>query len=239
PLGIEGAPIRVSPGNVRVQIPVAQQLSYKTVGIQPTVVGIPQPGHIIEGVTVEPPAITIVGSPQALAAVNFATTERVDTTDATSTFARQVSVLVPEGVSLVQEGVSRVTVRLNALDLAQSVFAIPLAENLDPGLMITSALPTVQIVIRGAPLALQALQGSDVRVTLPLGGLGDGSHQVELAAAAPLGISVQSMSPRVVAVTLATSATSSPSSPVPAPSPGLPGTPGATPAGATPEGGSP
>lgn len=203
PVGTEGVPVRVSPEYVRVQIPVTQQLSYKTVGLQPVLTGTPQSGHLIDGITVEPPAVTIVGSPQALAAVNFATTERVDTTDATSTFARQVSIIVPEGVSVVQEGLARVTVRLSALDLAQAIATVPLPEGLRPGLELVSTIPSVQVTIRGAPLALRSLQGTDVRSSLSLDSLGGGSHQVEVAVSTPPGITVLSINPPMVQVTIA------------------------------------
>jgi YbbR domain-containing protein len=203
PVGAEGGPVRVSPERVRVQIPVTQQLSYKTVGLQPVLTGTPQSGHLIDGITVEPPAVTIVGSPQALAAVNFATTERVDTTDATSTFARQVSVIVPEGVSVVQEGLARVTVRLSALDLAQAIVTVPLPEGLRPGLELVSTIPSVQVTIRGAPLALRSLQGTDVRASLSLDSLGAGSHQVEVAVSTPPGVTVLSINPPMVQVTIA------------------------------------
>lgn len=220
PVGTEGVAVRVSPTNVRVQIPVTQQLTYKTVGVQPAIAGTPQSGHLIEGVTVEPPAVTIVGSPQALAAVNFAATERVDTTDATSTFARQVSVIVPEGVSVVQEGLVRVTVRLTALDLAQGIATVPLPENIPPGLELVGTIPNVQLAIRGAPLTLRALQGSDIRASLNLESLGAGSHQIEVAVSAPPGITVLSINPQTVQVTLApvpTPPTTTPVSATPSP----------------------
>lgn len=203
PVGAEGGPVRVSPAEVRVQIPVTQQLGYKTVGLQPVLTGTPQSGHLIDGITVEPPAVTIVGSPQALAAVNFASTERIDTTDATSTFARQVSVIVPEGVSVVQDGLARVTVRLSALDLAQAIATVPLVDGLRPGLEVVSAIPSVQVTMRGAPLALHSLQGTDIRASLSLDSLGAGSHQVEVAVSTPPGIAVVAINPQMVQVTLA------------------------------------
>lgn len=211
PVVLEGPGLRLSPPAVRVRIPITQQLSYKTVGVQPNVVGAVQSGYVVQGISTEPSAVTIVGSPQALAAVNVAQTASIDLTDASSTFARQVSVVVPEGVSLIQEGLARVTVRLAPIDLTQSLTAVPVPEDVTAGLQVVSALPSVQIVLQGAPSAARALDPSDLRVGLSLAGLEAGSHQVEVQATAPVGMSVQSINPRVISVTLAPTARETPS----------------------------
>jgi YbbR domain-containing protein len=202
PVASDGPAIRVNPAQIRVRIPVEQQLSYKTVGVQPTISGSVQSGYVIEGVTTEPSAVTIVGAPQALASANYAQTEPIDATDASATFARQVSVIVPEGVSVVGEGEVRVTVRIAPLSLSQSVSAVPVPENVSSGLQVGSALPSVQIILQGPPSALRGIQPSDVRVTVNLAGRGAGTHQVAVDVAAPPGITAQSINPSVVSVTL-------------------------------------
>jgi YbbR domain-containing protein len=202
PVTSEGPSLRVNPTTVRVRVPVEQQLSYKTVGVQPAITGSVQSGYIIEGVTTEPAAITVVGSPQALASTNFAQTEQIDATDANATFARQVSVIVPEGVSVVQEGTVRVTVRVAPLSLTQSVSAVPTATNLTPGLQVVSALPSVQIILQGPPSALRGVQPSDLRVSVNLAGMGPGPHQATVDVAAPPGLTVQTVNPSVITVTL-------------------------------------
>src|SRR5206468_9457355 len=108
-INAEGRGLRLTPPAVRVHIPISQQLSYKTVGIQPSVVGSVQNGYVIEGVTTEPSAITIVGNPRTTAQVNFADTEQIDVTDASAPTTRQVSISVPDGVSVLQQSVVRVT----------------------------------------------------------------------------------------------------------------------------------
>ncbi|MPZ16120.1 MAG: hypothetical protein GEU73_17165, partial [Chloroflexi bacterium] len=108
-VSIEGRGVLLTPPAVRVRIPVAQQLGYRTVGVQPHVVGVVQSGFVIEGVSAEPSAVTIVGAPRALSEVNFAQTEEVDVSDVNTTLTRQVSVVVPDGVSVVQQGTARVT----------------------------------------------------------------------------------------------------------------------------------
>jgi YbbR domain-containing protein len=198
----DGPTIRLNPPMVRVRIPIEQQLSYKTVGVQPSITGAVQSGYVIEGVTTEPSAVTIVGAPQALSGTNFARTEPIDTTDVSATFARQVSVIVPEGVSVVGEGTVRVTIRVAPLSLTQAVSAVPVPENITSGLQVGSALPNVQIILQGPPSALRGVQASDVRVSVNLAGRGAGTHQVAVEVAAPPGITAQSINPSVIPVTL-------------------------------------
>jgi YbbR domain-containing protein len=220
PVDSQGQPvaterIRINPGMARVHVPITQQLSYKTVGIQPDIVGGVQSGYVIDGVTVEPAALTIAGQPRALAGVNFVTTEQIDVTDATATFARQVSVILPEGVATLQDGLVRVTVRISPIVLTQAYATVPVIENLTPGLQVTSSLPRVQVVLEGITTQLRGTQPGELRATVDLAGLGVGSHSVPVVVAPPPGLTVQSVSPSVVLVTIADTREPTSAPPVP------------------------
>jgi YbbR domain-containing protein len=202
PVVQEGRNLRINPESVRVRVPIAQQLSYKTVAVRPSVTGNVQTGFALEGVALEPAVVTLVGTPRALGNVNFAETETVDATDASQNFARQVSLRLPEGLSLLQPDLVRVTVRVTPLTVAQP-FPTPLrVENLGPGLVMTSTLPPVQVALQGPAPILRGLDPTDVRSTLDLDGLGPGLHQVQVRARAPDDVRIQSIVPEVVSVTL-------------------------------------
>ena len=132
PVSTEGRGLRITPPAVRVRIPITQQLSYKTVPIQPVVTGTVQNGYAIEGITTDPATATIVGNPRTIAPMNYADTDRIDVTDASATLTRQVELSVPEGVSILEQDLSRVTVRIVPLMLTQALTAIPLPEGLKP-----------------------------------------------------------------------------------------------------------
>lgn len=222
PVDAQGQPVpterlRMTPGMVRVHATITQQLSYKTVGVQPEIVGSVQSGYVIDGVTVEPSAIMIVGQPRALAGVNFVSTERIDVTDANATFARQASLVLAEGVSLPQESTVRVTVRISPIVLSQSYVTVPAIENVAPGLQVTSPIPQVQIVLEGVTSQLRGVQPTDLRAILDMMGLGVGTHSVPVTVITPPGLSVQTVSPRVITVTLAD--LREPTAPPPLPTP--------------------
>jgi YbbR domain-containing protein len=216
------APVRISPATVKVRVPITQQLSYKTVGLQPELTGTPRSGYVITGVTAEPATVTLVGAPRALAAVNTANTEPIDVSDASTTFTRQVGVGVAEGLSVVQQETVRVTVRISPIVLSQSFTTVPVPDNLGAGVQITSALPSVQVVLQGPASSLQNLLATDLRASLNLAGLPAGTHQINVEVAAPPGVTTQSVSPRIVPVTLVVV---TPPTPVPEPTQPPPPTP--------------
>ncbi len=220
PVDAQGQPVpadrlRFNPAMVRVHVSINQQLSYKTVGVQPDIAGSVQSGYVIAGVTVEPAALTIVGSPRALGAVNFVTTEPIDVTDATATFTRQASVVLPEGVSAVQDGGVRVTVRVTPIVLTQSFLTVPTVENLGAGLQVTSSLPRVQVVVEGVTTQLQNIQPGDFQATVNLAGLSPGSHSVPVEVSTRTGLTIQSVNPGVVTVTIADTRNPTPPAPPP------------------------
>jgi YbbR domain-containing protein len=226
PVDAQGQPVpterlRVSPTLVRAHVSITQQLGYKTVGIQPDIVGNAQSGYAIAGVTVEPAALTIVGPPRALGGVNFVTTERIDVADATATFTQQASVILPEGISLLQDSPVRITVRITPIVLTQTFSTVPVIENLGPGLQVTNSLPRVQIALAGLTTQLQGTQSGDFRASIDLTGIGPGSHSVPVQVSTRSGLTVQSVSPNSVSVVIAD--TPNPTA-VPEPATALPAT---------------
>jgi hypothetical protein len=64
---------------------------------------------------------------------------------------------VPEGASVLQQDVVRVTVRIVPLVLTQAFTAVPVPEKLPSGLQVLSPLPSVQVVFQGPAGALRSL----------------------------------------------------------------------------------
>ncbi len=201
-ISAEGRGLRLAPPAVRVRIPVSQQFASKSVGVQPVMSGSVKSGYVIEGVATEPSVVTIVGAPRVVGPATFAETERIDVTDVSSTFTRQVALLAPDGVSMLQQDVARVTVRVAPLVLMQSFATVPVPAGLPSNLQVVSSLPSVQVVFQGPASTLQGVAAGDFRATVNLEGLTAGTHRATVDVEAPSGISVQSVNPRVIAVTL-------------------------------------
>jgi YbbR domain-containing protein len=205
-VSLEARGLSVTPAAVRVRIPVTQEVSHKIVGVQPDLAGSLQSGYVVQGVTVDPSSVTIAGAPRAVSAVTFASTERIDLTGLSSTVTRQVTLAVPEGVSILQQEVARVTVNVSPLVLTQSFPSVPVPEGLSEGLQVVSSIPSVQVVFQGPASMLRAFGAGDFHATVDLQGLSAGTHSAAVTVEAPPGVTVQSVNPRVIAITISESA---------------------------------
>jgi YbbR domain-containing protein len=204
--------LKITPETVHVQVAVTQQLSYKTVAIQASVGGTPQSGFAIQGITVEPPVATLAGAPTALSGVDFAASEHIDVSDANGTLARQVAILVPPGVFVVQQDLVRVTVRIGPLDIAQTVTTAVTADNLPDGARLAGKIPLVQITLDGPAPAFRLLNFGDVKARVDLSGLGPGTHSMPVQVSAPGDFSIVSVIPDLVTVMLEAPAQPGPTS---------------------------
>lgn len=199
----EGRSARISPETVRVRLSISQLLSYKTVPVRAVVTGNADIGYTIEGITVEPSSVTLVGSPANLANVDALDTQQVEVGDATASIVRQVPFRVPSGLSVSGENSARVTVRIVPLVVLQP-FSIPIAvTGVQPGLQVITPLPFAQAVFRGPTPVLRNIDPGQLRATVDLSGRGPGLHEVPVQFAFPAELNVQSTTPTSVAIRIA------------------------------------
>ncbi len=202
--------VGVSPPTVNVEVPVAQQVGYKEVGIRPVVRGRVAAGYYLQPVDLEPATVTVVGSPSTLAEVNFADTEPIDIGNSSTSVVRRVQVVPPPGLTLLQPQPVNVTLRVSPLIVSQAVRLVPSIENLSPGVELVSGLPQLEVTLMGPAPTLQALTPRDFRVVLDLAGLRAGTHDVEPRVTVPPGFSLERVEPARVTITLREAPTPAP-----------------------------
>lgn len=218
--GTEVRAVRVNPSTVNVEVPVAQQVGYKEVGVRPVVRGRVSPGYLLQPVEVEPATVTVVGSPAALSNVSFVDTEPVDVSNLSSSVVRRVQVVPPTGLTLLQPQPVSLTIRVTPLTVSQTLRVAPTIQGLPQGMEIVGDVQPVDITLNGPAPTLQTLTPRDFRVVLELNNLGAGRHELEPKVAVPGGFSLERVEPARVVVTLRAAAT-----PVPSPTPILAPTP--------------
>ncbi|MBI4494810.1 MAG: hypothetical protein HY690_18700 [Chloroflexi bacterium] len=201
--GAEVKGVRLTPPQIGVEIPVNQEVSYKEVGIRPITRGRLAPGYYLLPPEVEPASATIVGHPAVLSGVSFLETEAVDVSDVSSSIVRRTKVQIPSGVSLLQPQLTAlVTVRVQALEITQSVRLLPTIEGLGPDLVVGSQLPLIELAVSGPAPTLQGLNARDFKVTLNLAELGPGRHTVQPRVALPSSFKLERLAPQDVTVEL-------------------------------------
>lgn len=194
--------VRVNPPTVSVEVPVAQQVSYKEVGVRPVVQGRLASGYYLEPVEVNPPSTTIVGEPNQLAAVSYVETEPIDVRGLSTTSIRQVFLRAPAGVTFLQARPVTVTLRVTALPTTQTLQVVPTVVGLPEGLQLADPLPNVELTITGPAPTFQSLQAKDFRVTLDLAGREAGQQSVPLQPQIPAGFRLESLNPNSLTITL-------------------------------------
>jgi YbbR domain-containing protein len=218
--GTEVRAVRVNPSTVNVEVPVAQQVGYKEVGVRPVVRGSVAPGYYLQPIEVEPSTVTVVGSPAALANVSFVDSEPIDVSNLSSSVVRRVQVTPPTGLTLLQPQPVSLTIRVTPLTVSQTLRVSPTIQGLGPGLEIVGDVPRVDVTLSGPAPTLQSLTARDFRVLVDLSGLGPGRHDLEPNVAVPGGFTLERVDPPRVPVTIRAVPT-----PIPSPTPILAPTP--------------
>jgi YbbR domain-containing protein len=218
--GTEVRAVRVNPSTVNVEVPVAQQVGYKEVGVRPVVRGRVAAGYYLQPIEVEPSTVTVVGSPAALSNVSFVDSEPVDISNLSSSVVRRVQVVPPTGLTLLQPQPVSLTIRVTPLTVSQILRVGPTLQGLGPGLEIVGDVPQVDVTLNGPAPTMQSLTSRDFRVVVDLTGLGPGRHELEPQVAVPGGFTLERVEPARVTVTIRAVPT-----PVPSPTPILAPTP--------------
>src|SRR5579883_2277467 len=145
-------------------------------------------------------ALTVIGEPQPLGAVESLDTEPIDLSGATGPITRQVSVLPPAGVTLARAEPLSVTVQVAALSLRQTLPVPVSVQGVGSDLFVASDVPIVNVTASGP--ADQGLSASDVRATVDASGLGEGTATLPVHVTLPDRYQLEQVSPASVRVVL-------------------------------------
>jgi YbbR domain-containing protein len=201
--------VTLSPAAVRVRVPIKLSSSYRPLAVKVVLGGQVAPGYRITNISVEPPAITVFGAPEVIAALpGFIETQPISLEGAQEDVVKQPALNLPSDVTLVP-GQQQVEVRVS-IEPIQSSLAMeitPESQGLGPGLVVTVSLQTVEVILGGPMPMLETLQAGDVRVLLDLLNLTPGTYQIEPQVLKPTGLTVLSINPATVQVEIVAAST--------------------------------
>jgi YbbR domain-containing protein len=195
--------ISIEPQTVKVRLPVQQQVSYKQVGVRPSLTGAVAAGYWVESVGAEPSSVTVVGDPKLLAGINYLETAPLSIDALSSGVVQDVKIAVPQGLSLVQQQSVRVRVLVSPLQTSQVVRVAPKIINLDPRLRVTGGPAYIEVVLQGPAPIMQGIRVDTLVVTVDANGLSEGSYSVKPVIVTPPAVSVASVQPETVGLVLA------------------------------------
>jgi YbbR domain-containing protein len=193
--------VSLSADKVLVELPVVQELGYKTVPVVPDVRGTVAFGYQVVGIMVDPQSTTVAGDPRALADLSYLQTSPVDVSGAVGDVAVSAEPALPVGVALARSQTLFVRVLVSPVESSKTLEIAPQVKGagdhpvtVDPG--------AVQVTVSGPMPVLTKLRPQDVTVTVDATGLIVGTHNIKPTVIVPSLLKLVSVAPSDVSVTV-------------------------------------
>lgn len=209
-LGDAVGQVAVEPRATHVTIPVFSDRETRTLPINPVVTGAPAPGFEIAAVTVDPPVMLVEGDADQLAELVRVDTDQVTMTGASSDRTVQVGFDLPPGVLAVGDESVSVTVTLRPVTATRTFNAGIRVIGAGQGFSYSVATDRVLVTLGGSVADLDRLSGQALVLDVNVAGLQPGTSTVRLSVDLPTGVTVVSLTPSDVDVTITAAASPSP-----------------------------
>jgi len=211
-------PVDVEPTTAHVTIAVFKQTESRPLPVTPVLSGAPAAGYEVTGIAVSPQIVSIEGDADAILGLTEAPTDPVQINGVTQDVIQEVGLALPTGVQPAGGQDVKVTVTV-------SIRAVAGSRSYDAGIITSGGQVGLDyrlstnhaIALVGGPVAdLDRLDAAQFTLLAPVGGLGPGTHEVTLTANLPVGLTLVSVDPPTVMVTVTPSASGAPAaSPAP------------------------
>ncbi len=194
--------VSLTPETVNVRIPIEPSGYHATLAVKAVLTGEVASGYRITDIAINPPTVTVFGSPQDLGALEqgFIETRPVVVEGAEEDVVVRPGLSTPPKVSLVPGERVEVRVFIEAIQSSTTITSTPEIQGLEPGYTATVSPDTVQVILSGPLPRLESLTSNDVRVVLELFELPVGTHQIEPEVVVPDAIESQGVIPATVQV---------------------------------------
>jgi len=190
--------VTISPTSARVSLKVAPIFEQRTMGLTPTIVGVPAPGYRVGNVTIDPPVVTVTGPKDVVDGLQALGMDQVDVTGATKDVVQ--SRLVDRVPNLVADHTSViVTVSIVPFDTAAAFIVAP---DIRPPAGLTAGAGPYSVTVQvSGPLALmQVLKAGDIKASVSLTGALAGTATYPVTVTVPAGLKADPIDP--ISITL-------------------------------------
>lgn len=213
--------VTITPDTVEVTQPITLLGGYRNMVVKVVTVGRVAVGYKMTNVSVSPPNVVVFSTdPQLVKNLpSYIETEPLDITGADDDIEALLSLVLPEGVSIV--GDDRVLVQVNIAAIEGSItISLPVTViGLLPTYSAEVSPDTVDVILSGPIPELDAITPTDIRAVVDVNGLEIGTYQLEVDVDVLLGgVRVETVLPATVEVAIGLAVTPTPtltSSPTP------------------------
>lgn len=233
--------LQLSPKTVGYTETIQLPATTREVAIVPQTTGQPAEGYVLAGITISPALrATLVGNPSVLdSAPASIGTEPIDVSNATGDVTKTVALQPPKDTSVVGDARVQVTVQIKAIPSSAVLMVAPKVTGAATTTQVRLNVSSINVTLQGAAATLKNLQPKDIAITVNVTGLSAGSHVITPIIDLPTGVTVQTITPDKVQVTIIPPTPTPTSTPTPTATHTATPTATATPTGSPPPAGSP
>ena len=194
--------VTLDPPTMRVAIDVEQTILQRLLPLQTSITGEPAAGYRVTDVRVEPATVRVDGPIDALQSVDSIAVPEVDITGATADVTETL-VVEPSAETITPREIQvAVTVVIEPIRGSITVPVGVTAQNLAEGAVATAEPGSVSVTLEGELPLLNSLLQGDVSATVDLANAPAGTAVYPVTVNAPAGVTVLSVQPVEVSVTL-------------------------------------
>ncbi len=180
----QGQPITglsVSPESLHVTLLVNQQGGYRDLAVKVLVTGQVASGYRLTNISVFPPVVTVFATDPTLvkSLPGVVETQPLDLQNANDDITTRIALNLPTGVSIVGEQTVLIQATVSPIESSLTLAGEKVdLIGLSSGLAAQISPPTVDVIVSGPLPLLDTLTRQDIRITVDLTNLGEGTHQL-------------------------------------------------------------
>lgn len=201
--GAEIRGVRLEPANVPVNVEVIQTTIVRTVPLAVDIAGEPDPGYVVSRVASSPSAIQVQGPIEVLQQIDRLRLPVLSVAGARSDVVRSVQIPLPPGISYVDRDRATVTVTITPASGSRRTTLAVEVLGVAPGRVgRVQGSGGVDVILEGPLPVLNAMASSELRATVDAGGALAGTLTLQVNVKTPDGVTVKSVQPTSVTVTI-------------------------------------
>ncbi len=209
PVSLNSSEIDVSDGQSVVTVDIKELAGVADISIRVRWSGRPADGYRFLSAVPDPRTVLVQGPPDVIQELRSIPTEEIELSGLVESEIFRVALELPEGVTLRTTSPIDVEVEVERILTTDVFVATPQIVGLGEELSATLSITQVNVVLFGPLEALDTIEGSDVRVDVPLFGFGPGEYNIEPVVAPPPleGVETRSYQPDLISVIIASTIT--------------------------------
>ena len=190
------------PSSVSIMIPVVQEQPEAVLSVRCATTGQPAEGYKVSRVVVEPATVLAFGPQEVLDGIYSLEAESVSVEGLKANASFTPRIIVPAGVSLSRERVT-VVVQIEPIDSAEFNCALTDLRGAPAGMDCQCSPESFEVALNGLSTYLQPLTAADIGLYVDLSEIKEaGEYELPVQADLPAGVSLASVEPASVTVTV-------------------------------------